>query len=547
MTYSQVQKISEMSDIFPSYAHVLQSMHLPHYCFYIETIHNYPQINIMVSSSAKVNLLHHYFRKIQKRYPTFVFLKKTISTIHDEPSPAFTLPITRQNISVLKKILHRSGSFKTIDNYFSKFKNSLSEHFLDRHQISIGYDLLQQIYQYTQHQTIIPLLDLNLINVIQGIDEPAIESLQRRLLTDPISPVFINHDHQIIINDMLIDELHFIFKMNPKFIIQQYNERQQQEQALQPNPHKFAQAQQKLGYHSDIFLCSVLLPKNQNSIFSSFQMGLYNEQNKIYSVQTNCASFQKRIKQDVMLKDLDIPRFEILLNLLEIPSRWDMTRPNSSIQAINPTMTYWQFGLHYQPIMYPLKLVFAQTHLNKLNDARLATHLLSMPYPYFQIIILFFNCLYNPLLYPRLISLIDLHLEHHHIHAIPFGIIEHIQKKYATKGRLYQKINAAYYHKEIMPEIRDCLLAQTKNHILNIQSLHENAQHHETLLNITIYDEKNHQFTEIQLECVNPFAYLFEEILKLKNPENFNLSWVQRKKRYSLHHVMHATSEEEVF
>lgn len=547
MSNFQTQKINVMSEIFLSRKNALESLHRHDYCFYLEHHLGYPQIKIIISDASKENRIQHYFQQQQQKFPSFVFIKQEDLSVNEEFTPRFTLPLSRQNFNILKKIFKNSPTWDNVTNYYLKMIERLPEQFLEKYVQSMGYDFFQQIYQYARNHDIHPVNHLNYIHIIQGIDEQAIQSLQLKLLNDPVSPIFINHEHRIILNDLITEELHFLFKENPKLIIQQYEERFQNEQLTMITSEKRLQSDRKLGFYSDIFLCSVILPAQHHSIFSPFQIGLFNEQNQIYNRHIGCESFQKRIKKDIHIQNLDLPRFSEIFSLLEIQSDWDITQTDTLLKPINPWLGAWQYGLHYIPINLPLKLMFLHTRLEKLNDKRLATHVLSLPYSYFQMMVLFFNCTYNPLLFKQLIELIDSHLENHLIQTIPSSIIELIGKKYAERARFYQKINQAYFQKEIFPEIQACLLHQAKQQILTIQTLNKKNLPHEKNIDIMIYDAINLTYSTINLQSTNPYAYVFQEILKLKNPANFNASWVHKKKRHSLHQMMHKLPQEELF
>jgi hypothetical protein len=522
----QAKKIcASSSDILSSAEDALQYLNQFDYCTYLKKEEVYPHVRLISAHDLATQLLENFLN----HYPqhSLVVFKDSIK-VEDALYTCYSIPLTTTNFQFLHKIFHSKPHFYEIQDTFSDLIHDLPKQFLMHYQTAPSYELFQQIIAYSQYKPQSKHLWSKGKNFCHISNQEYTLALQHIVLHDPMATFFIQGTHRLVVNELLLEPLKTILNEDTNVIIHRYLERLQQEEPL---------SLQMPFIDEDILLCAVFFDHPNCSIFSEFEFRVFNDLNQLYKKQLHQESFKLRIQQDPLLKDLYLPRYEQLLNLMHAENRWNISIESSGTVPANPNLDSWQCGVFFQPLHVFSKHV---SYLEKFKNSHLATHVLKLPYRYFQILVLYFNCLHNPRLIYRLLETIDVYLTQQQIQTIPHVIIEKIAKKHPEQAKKYSDINQQYYETQVLPELKHVLLQNAKYHL---KRMLEQKQHQ---ANIPVYDKRFFSFSMIRLDNKQPLSYLIDETLKLENPERFHAQWVLNKLKSDFNQNIHSKDVHEL-
>jgi hypothetical protein len=506
------------SDILNSAEGALQNLEKFDYCAYLKREDVYPHLRLISAHDLATKQLELFLNHYK---PHSIIIFKDIIKEKDAQYTCFSIPLTPTNFQWIQNIFQSKPHFFEVQDTFSDLIHDLPKQFLSHYQNAPSYELFQQVVAYSQYEPNSKHLWSKGKNLCHISNQEYTLALQHIVINDPLAIFFIQGTQRLVINELLIEPLKTILNEDPNALIHRYLERLQQEEPESlPIP----------SFNEDIHLCAVFFEHPYCSIFSEFEFKIFNTLNQPYKKQLHHESFKQRMQHDAILKDLYLPRFEQLLNLIHGENRWNISIENSGTQPANPYLDCWQSGLFLQPLHVLSKDL---SYSEKFKDPQLSTHLLSLPYGYFQILVLYFNCLHNPRLINHLIETIDDYLTQQKIQTIPHVIIEKIEKKYPEKASKYSNINQQFYESHVLPELKHVLLQNAK-HVF--KKMLEQKEHQ---VNIPVYDKRFHSFTMIRLDNTQPLSYLIDETLQLENPERFHAHWVLNKLKSDFNQNIH--------
>ena len=518
LNFQAKQLCANSSDILGSAEDALQQLNQFDYCAYLKKEDVYPHLQLISAHDLASQQLEVFLNHYQ---PHSLIIFKDIIKEKDTQYTCFSIPLIPSNFQWIQHIFQSKPHFFEIQDIFSDLIHDLPKQFLLHYQDSPSFELFQQVIAYSKYAPHSKHLWTKGKNFCHISTHEYTLALQHIIINDPIAPFFVQGTQRLIINALLFEALKTILNEDPHAIIHHYHERLHKEEPESlPKPTN----------NKDVYLCAVSCEHRYSSIFSAFEFKIFNSLNQLYKKQLVDASFKHRIQQDVLLRDLYLPGYDQLLNLIHGQNRWNIAIENSGPQPANPYLDCWKSGLFLQSL---LVLENNTSFSEKLKDPQLATHLLSLPYSYFQILVLYFNCLHNPRLIKHLIETIDDYLVQQKIQTIPHVIIEKIEKKYSEKASTYSNINQQFYDAHVLPEIKHVLLQNAKDVVKKMleQQLHQ--------ANIPVYDKRFHSFTMIRLDNTQPLSYLIDETLKLENPERFHAQWVLNKLKSDFNQNIH--------
>lgn len=498
---------------------------------YLDIVSGYPQIKF-IASEQRYSEMDEFFESFDRKTTPFFAIHDNYSNYPTHNDTTYTIPLTKGNFEVIKLSLQDKPGFEAILGKFEQLNSANLTINLDEHD-GEGVRCLRIIADYADWSSEDHLYSLESDIEVGFMDK--LRTLQRGLLSDPTTPLFIDDHGTPVLNDLITTDL------EPETIDWYLKRYQDETNAIQKKQAKEKEQEHTL-LSRRVPLCAVLTDGKDSSIYDFHQLRAYQCRNEVYKTITQSSCFKEHLRRYLppILKDkFLIPTQEQLIELIHYPSqskRWSILR-DVYCGDFDPDVSAWQAKVYYEFITPELSERLKILGYEQLATAEYANQLVILPMEYFELLVLYFNLQKyshdSEFILPELLNKINEINSASPPKPLPRSVIDGIGKISSLDVSQWLTNNEMYYNNN-----EHLLIMERSLRSLQAQISLNNCNNR--VYFCAIFDRNSKSFIHIKLGDLlkSPFPAddkyfplnknLIHAIKTLENPLEFTLDWMEK-------------------